>query len=251
MPLANELPEYEAQTINCHRSRGELEDGNWNGVDVLKFTPNGRDNYYYTYTAQKTKIVLHYTIGFLGGDLSALTRDDFHVSVPFIVARSGEIIQLYDPRYWSYHLTPGAVGGNKFNSRGSVPIEISNIGPLEVSGNWLWNYYGDKYCRVEDDQFFVNLGHTYRGYSHFATFTTAQYKATDRLVRAISNAFDIPHSFLPAPKRFELFDSSEEARSYHGICSHVNFQPPAVKNDIGPAFDWGAIGSHEDDPLVS
>lgn len=250
MPLAEDLPEYEAETIAFHRARGELAESEWGGLDVLFFDPRDRDDYYYAAEAAKQKIVLHYTIGFLGGDLSNLTRDDFHVSVPFVISRGGLIIQLFDPKYWSYHLSPGAVGGNKYNSRASVPIELSNIGPLERNGNWMWNYYGDRYCHVDQREYYIDLGVSYRGYQYFATFTDEQYQVADRLVRKITDEFAIPHVFLPETSRYDLFPSSDEAWAFEGICSHVNFQPPAVKNDIGPAFDWGSLGSHEDDPAV-
>lgn len=243
MVLAVDLPAEEQKTIDYRTRREELKRGKWAGLDVRLFKPRNRDGYFYRSTAKKSKVVLHYTMGFLGGDLSQLTRDDVHVSVPFVISRGGLVFQLFDPKFWSYHLGPGAVGGNEYNSRRSIGIEFSNIGPLERSGNWLWNYYGSRYCRVGETEFYTDLGSNYRDYRYYATFTQAQYEAGDRLIRKIASEFQIPHRFLPTDARYDLFEKSKTARDYTGICSHVNFRPPAEKTDIGPGFDWAAIGA--------
>ena len=81
MPLAEELIQKERETLNWLRGRNEISDGAYLGLDVLKFNPRDRSDYFYNSEREKKKIVLHYTQGYLGGDLSTLTRNGYHVSV--------------------------------------------------------------------------------------------------------------------------------------------------------------------------
>lgn len=250
MPLANHLEAYETNTLNWHDGRGELSNGSWEGLPVIDFTPDGRDNYFYKASHTKRKVLLHYTLGFLGGDLSTLTQDEWHVSVAFLVARSGKIIRLFNPDYWSYHLGNGAKGGNEAMSKESVAIELSNIGQLEKSGNWMWNYVGDKYCRASETNHFIDLGYKYRNHRYYARFTTEQYAATKELLKRIVAKYGMQQKFLGSSARYIQFANSSAAQDYNGICSHVNFRPPTDKTDIGPAFDWGAIGANDDGAVV-
>ena len=236
--LASNIIEYELETIEYHRSRGMISDGTFEGLQTLDFSPPS-SGYYYSSRPRKNMLVLHYTAGFLGGDISTLTTQDYHVSVPFVVGRSGAIIKLFDPDHWSYHLGRGAIGGNKAGSKRSVAIEISNIGYLEKSGNWLWNYKGSRYCKSSETEYFAQI-QKFREKKYFATYTTAQIKSVKRLVNAICEKYGINNTLLPIADRFEAFGSPEIASSYSGIASHVNFRRSG-KWDIGPAFDWNSL----------
>ena len=158
-----------------------------------------------------------------------------------MIARTGDIIQLFDPKLWSYHLGTSAVGGNSTGSKSSIGIELTNIGPLEVSGNWLWTYVGTQYCRLDEQQWYSSLDQEYRSYRHFASFTNEQYESLNLLLGALVAEFDIPFNFLPSQSRYETFQTSQAARSFEGISSHVNYRPTG-KTDIGPAFDWERVG---------
>ncbi len=100
---------------------------------------NGAKSFYYQEETVKKKIVLHFTMGYLKGDIATLTNQ--HVSVPFVVGRNGIIYNLFASKFWSYHLGPGAVGGNTAMSKGCIGIEISNIGPLKKVGDNLVTTY--------------------------------------------------------------------------------------------------------------
>jgi N-acetylmuramoyl-L-alanine amidase len=194
------------------------------------------------YTAQpvpKSMVVLHYTAGYLKGDIAQLTQQDYRVSVPFILARSGMVYQLFSSSFWSYHLGPNASGGNLQGSQRSVPIEISNIGPLapDNAGN-LHTMYGDRYCTLAETQYYTKLDTPYRGFTYFASFTESQYTSLKALVGYLCKKFSIPSGILPETTRYKLFDNAAGA-SYKGIASHVNFRPD--KTDIGPAFNWSAV----------
>ncbi|MCA9741741.1 MAG: N-acetylmuramoyl-L-alanine amidase [Deferribacteres bacterium] len=195
---------------------------------------SGDSSFYYNESPLKDRVVLHFTAGYLKGDIANLTKKDYHVSVPFVVARDGAIYNLWGSGYWSYHLGPGAIGGNTEMSKRSVGIEISNIGPLTRKGNHLVTIYDSIYCDANETQYYQKSN--YRGYEYYATFTEAQYKSVIDLLRYATGKFNIPRQFLPKDKRFEL---QQDIAKFHGITSHVNFRKD--KYDIGPAFDWDRV----------
>lgn len=237
--LAGQIDAYETQTHNRYENEGKLTSSTEVDVPVFDYRP-GHSSYFYNSNTEKQRIILHYTTGFLGGDISTLTRVDYHVSVSFVVARNGRIYRLFPTTAWSYHTGSGTVGGNETISKSSIGIEISNLGYLERSGDWMWNYYGDRYCRVSETQFYSTLPAPFRNEVHFATYTAAQYQSVRKLLNVLCPKHGIARTFLPVATRYAVFGSSTIGKNYRGICSHVNYRPSG-KWDIGPAFDWGAI----------
>lgn len=212
-------------------------------TEKLKLIDCIRDNndksFYFEEINSKSKIVLHFTAGYLKGDIATLTQPGNHISVPFVIARSGEIYNLWASKYWSYHLGKNAIGGNTNMSSKTIAIEISNIGCLKKIGNNLVTTYSnnDIYCTLDETSFYKKIP-AYRGFEYFATYTQTQYNSLKLLLKFLTKKYNIPYAFLPSNKRFNLF-SSAEAEAFNGICSHVNFR--ADKWDIGPAFDWSKI----------
>ncbi|MBC7773838.1 MAG: N-acetylmuramoyl-L-alanine amidase [Phycisphaerae bacterium] len=201
------------------------------------------DSYYFAEEHPKERIVLHYTAGFLKGDIAQLSRQSVEVSVPFVISRSGHIYNLWKSKYWSYHLGPDAVGGNTFGSQRSIPIELSNIGFLrKKAGGLLHTIYSkdDVYCTEAETSQYQKLPEAYRNELYYAKYTSAQYNSLIRLLRYLTARFNIPRTFLPPSKRYKVFGTSAEAQNFKGICSHVNFRPSG-KWDIGPAFDWERV----------
>lgn len=196
--------------------------------------------YCYAYKHPKHQIVLHFTAGYLRGDISTLTGDRGRVSVPFLISRGGQILNLFHSGYWSYHLGPNAVGGNKYMSQRTIAIELSNIGPLIPKGNNLHTTYSkperpDIYCTLDDTDQYYYVEEGYRGYKYFASFPQEQMTALVKVLKYLGHTYDIPLSILGLDARYRKF-SKEEAHNYHGIVSHVNYR--GAKWDIGPAFDW-------------
>jgi N-acetylmuramoyl-L-alanine amidase len=215
-----------------------------NTNETLKITDcvrhNGDKSYYYEEETAKKKIVLHFTMGYLKGDIATLTKG--HVSVPFVIGRKGNIYNLFASKYWSYHLGPSAMGGNTAMSKESIGIEISNIGPLKKIGNNLVTTYSDSdvYCTLAETQYYTKLGTKYRGFEYYAKFTDAQYTATIKLIKFLCAKYDLPKTFVTEAKRFDTLTSNEFS-NFKGIVSHVNCRTDKV--DIGPAFDWNRIKS--------
>jgi N-acetyl-anhydromuramyl-L-alanine amidase AmpD len=204
---------------------------------------NGDNSFYLREQASKHSIVLHHTAGYLKGDVAALTQPGNKVSVPFVIARNGIILNLWSSKYWAYHLGPGAIGGNTVMSRSSIGIELSNIGYLKPLNGSLVTAYADAdvYCTTADTALYRVLPTPFRGCRHFATFTAAQYESLISLVRFLCARYQIPRTLLPETDRYSPFTASA-ALAYRGICSHVNFRP-AGKWDIGPAFDWARLAA--------
>jgi N-acetyl-anhydromuramyl-L-alanine amidase AmpD len=200
---------------------------------------NGDKSFYYAEEAAKQRIVVHFTAGYLKGDMAALTKKDNHVSVPFVVARDGTIYQLFSSKYWSYHLGKGAAGGNEAMSKSSIAIELSNVAYLRDKNGMLVDPYGAEYCSPSDAGAYQALGKAYRGYTRFATFTDAQYTSLTNLLRYLTATYKIPPAFLPEDKRYDVY---ADVASFKGITTHVNYQPESYgKWDIGPAFDWARV----------
>lgn len=203
---------------------------------------NGDSSFYYQEKNTKTQIVLHYTAGYLKGDVAALSKPNNHVSTPFIIARDGTILNLWSSAYWSYHLGSGAIGGNTLGSQRSIAIELSNIGYLKRIDNKLVTVYSDTdvYCDLQETQYYTNLGTPFRGELYYAKFTPKQYDSLQLLLRYLTAEYNIPHVFLPEDRRYVTGKESELVH-FKGIVSHVNYRSSG-KWDIGPAFDWEKIG---------
>ncbi len=220
-------------------------------LDGVSIRPaNNYSDYYYDEKTTKEKIVLHFTVGHLKGDLSALTSPKRgHVSVPFVIARDGTIYQLFSSAAWSYHLGKAAIGGNEAQSKKTIGIELSNYGPLTLKDGNLETAYSrlklrngkqgkkDIYCAQSEKGLYVKLDTPYRGHRYFATFTDAQYDSLITLLRYLTAEYKIPRHFLEKEERYEATDTVVDFR---GIVSHVNYRTSG-KWDLGPAFDWDRV----------
>jgi len=208
----------------------------------------GYTSYYYDDVVKKEKIAIHYTAGNLQGDLGALSKNDYHVSVPFVIARDGTIYQLHSSRHWSYHLGRGALGGNKIQSQKAIGIEISNYGFLVPKGDNLETYYSrrkrdngrenpvDVYCTKADMDKYVHLDEPFRGHSYWASFTDVQYESLIKLLRYLTSTYDIPRAFMDEADRYV---TTKKVINFKGIVSHVNYRKD--KWDIGKPFDWDRV----------
>jgi N-acetyl-anhydromuramyl-L-alanine amidase AmpD len=207
-------------------------------LKILK--PQGVTDFFYPEEQKKTAVVLHFTVGYLTGDLGTLIEQSSHISVPFVIGRNGTVYQLFNAKYWAYHLGRGTVGGNSNGSKRSIAIELSNIGPLERHDGELRTIYDSKYCTIAEKDFYTKLDSAYRKYTYYSTFTEEQYDSLSKLISYLCSKHNIPREFLPIEERFSLFSDAAEAQAFKGICSHVNFRAYG-KVDIGPAFEWDKI----------
>ena len=214
-------------------------------------TPAKRSGYYYGVAYPKKRIVLHYTAGQIRSDLSTLTRNDYHVSVPFVIGRNGTIYQLFSSRYWSGHLGKGIGNTQNGNAEDKVTIgiELSNYGYLVKQDDNFETVYSrqrlsngksgpaDIYCSEEEQTAYHELPVAFRGQRYFASYTPGQYQSLIVLLRYLTAQYGIERNFLPEPQRY---NSTAEVLNFSGIVSHINYRPDG-KWDIGPAFDWQQV----------
>lgn len=216
--------------------------GTAEAVDMVRCLPaSGDTSFFYQEESAKQRIVLHYTAGYLKGDIATLTTPGHHVSTPFVLARDGRIYNLWPSKYWSYHLGRGARGGNKAMSRSGVGIEISNVGWLARKGEELHTCYSkpskpDVYCTVADTALYTQIP-SYRGQRYFATYTDEQYRSIIQLLRFLTARYSIPREFLAPERRYGVVS---DIAAFRGITSHVNYRADG-KWDIGPAFQWDRV----------
>jgi N-acetyl-anhydromuramyl-L-alanine amidase AmpD len=213
--------------------------------------PKNRSKYYYAVEHPKQRIVLHFTAGQLRSDLQALTRNDYHVSVSFVIGRSGVIYQLFSSKYWSGHIGKGIGNTNTGNAQDKVTIgiELSNYGFLTERNGNLETYYSrqkdkngnigpvDIYCSLTEKTAYKKIDVPFRQQSYYATYTDAQYESLIILLRYLTTQYNIPRQFLPEPKRYQATD---DVLTFRGIVSHVNYRPDG-KWDIGPGFEWEQV----------
>jgi len=60
-------------------------------------------NQYYQGVYSKSKIILHHTAG--GSAASAIASwaaTPEHIATPYVIERTGDIYECYDPKYWAY-----------------------------------------------------------------------------------------------------------------------------------------------------
>ena len=212
-------------------------------------TPAHRTGYFHDSPHPKERVLLHFTAGQIRSDMQALTRQDFHVSVPFVIGRNGTIYQLYSSKFWSGNIGKGRGNTANEEDKKTIGIEISNYGFLtEREGN-LETIYSrlrddqgrtgpvDIYCSLSERQAYQKVITPFREQSYYATFTPEQYESLIILLRYLTATYNIPRQFLPGDKRFIATD---DVLNFKGIVSHVNYRDSG-KWDIGPAFDWTRV----------
>lgn len=186
------------------------------------------------------RLCLHFTVGHLASDLYTLTNST--ITVPFVVARSGEVYQLSEPgKEVGYHLGKSNTNSysNTTESFQTIGIEIVNFGGLKLKPNTniLLDAYGKDFCTLTDTVHYTKLDKTFRGYNYFANYTELQYDALKLLIEDLCDKFSIPKTTVPIAKRFEVCVADAKNA---GVSSHVNWR--LDKSDLAPNFDWAKVG---------
>lgn len=213
--------------------------------------PLNRSGYYFDKAYPKKRIVVHYTAGQLRSDIQALSRDKYHVSVAFVIARDGRIYQLFSSRYWSGHIGKGIgnIQTGNAEDKATIGIELSNYGWLTRRGDNLETCYSraissngkvsgqDVYCHISEKEAFQELKTPFRDKIYFASYTPKQYDSLIVLLRYLTKVYGIKREFPDESVRYKAF---REVVSFNGIVTHVNYRESG-KWDIGPAFDWDQV----------
>lgn len=209
-----------------------------NNIKIYSIRPS-YSSYYHATQTKKKSICLHFTVGYIKSDISTLTQEDNHVSVSYVVDRSGRIYELFPDTDWSFHLGKDAIGKNEDMSKQSIGIEISNYGPLTLYGNQLKTIYPakaelkdrDTYCEASETEFYYK--HSYKGYDYYASMTDIQTEAVAALIKYLSRKHNIPMNFMESDRAFA---SAKEATSFKGIFYHTNVRSDKYDWPYGPAL---------------
>ena len=237
----NEHPTFDIKKILIDKGTPDLN------IEVFKLSRKTVNlPYFKEEKTKKERIVIHYTMGQLEGDLKTLTGEKSrNLSVSYVIGRDGSIYLLFNSQFWSYHLGPGSVGGNEAQSPITIGIELSNVGPLTKVGNEYFmrvdignNQFKDLfYCSEDETDLYEVLPEPFKGSKVYATYPEEQYDALIRLLRYLTALWGIPRAFLPETERYK---ASSKVLTFKGIVTHVNYRPED-KSDIGPAFRWDQV----------
>lgn len=162
---------------------------------------------------------------------------------PYVVDKKGNIYEMFPPELWARHLGMQSQNPDSVHDRRTIGIDIVNEGPLRVDRanpdqlNWWPNRFGVRHCGLEETEKYV--AGDFRGERYFAAFPHAQMLAVQFLVGRLRKEFGIP-AVIPPPAKRSACDP-EYFLTYRGIASHQNFRDDRF--DIGPAFDWGWLGT--------
>lgn len=200
---------------------------------------------YFPAEQKKDLIVLHFTAGTTASGaystwVTPVNGRQQRVATAYVVDLDGSVYEFFPAEAWAYHL--GMKTGNPgwIQDKRSIGIEIVNPGPLKAIGdslNWYPKNFGVEWCKKAEASKYVAA--KYRGFDYYAAFPEVQQEAVRELVAGLAERFSIPKVLPPEKKRTE-FDPGY-FQQFQGIASHQNVR--ADKFDIGPAWDWAALGA--------
>lgn len=202
------------ETLNINRSQA-LEAKDYIGTDT-----------------KKDLIVLHHTVG--GSAVSTVNywkTDPNHIATAYVIERDGEIFEVFDPKFWAYHL--GLKGSGGAVDKRSIGIEIASEGGLTERDGKLYCF--DKVTdRTLFAQEYYDHGMPWRGYRFYDAYSDAQIRSAIELIKFLLQQFEIPKK-TPA----NHFDNADVYREFTGILGHHHLRPD--KSDIHPGFPWQSL----------
>lgn len=191
-------------------------------MDIIQLPIDKKE--YFAEENEKAAICLHHTVS--AGSANAVKQyfesTPERVGVAFMVEKSGGIFQLFNEKYYSYHIGKGST--TKDNKK-IIGIEIINEGILKKKGDKY--YWFDGKQLYKDEPFILN--EPWRNENYFARYTEAQFISTVELCKYLCNKHNIPRSVLTG------YDYKKEYFQFKGILSHHNLRPD--KTDVSLAFD--------------
>lgn len=179
---------------------------------------------YFKDIVKKKQIVLHHTVS--NSNAESVIRywnlTAPRIATPFVIELNGNIVELFDPKYWSWHIGKGA---NKKDNQESIGIEVINAGGLVKRNNKIYWWDGTHEFKGE----YLELEKEWRGFKYFAKYTEPQEIALGKLVTSLCLEFNIRPVILPT------LEYKREFFEFDGIVNHSNLR--ADKTDLSPAFD--------------
>ncbi len=180
----------------------------------------------------KKQIVLHHTLSGPGtrGDIEYWLSTTKRIGTCVIIERNGNVDQLFNSRYWAWHI--GA--GNSMLEKHSIGIELDSWGQLRKYNNKFMTIYGNTV-----DVPVQYYPEKFRDEEYFEAYTIEQLKSLGELLLFWNKRYDIPLDYNE-----DMWDVSDRAlNGTPGIWTHVSYRPyPQVR----PKWDC-----HPDPNLIS
>lgn len=193
---------------------------------------------------EKRQIVLHHTVSGEGvaGDINWWMSTPERIATPFLIDRQGVIHQVFDDKFWAYHLglaqkvfTQAHLPYKQLD-RQSIGIELDSWGALlpAPDGKFYpvkWNgtrMVPNTACKPVPYFYEYCQQNRWRGFMYFEKYTTAQLASLKELLRVLCSKYRIPKTYNP-----DMWTVSTRAlRGEPGIFSHTSYRPD--KSDIHP-----------------
>ena len=171
-------------------------------------TVNFAEKNYVKEVTKKTQIVIHHTVSGEGveGDISWWNKLTEKIATHFIIDRLGVVYQLFDEKYWAYHLGTTSEHFKKFSlqyqnlNKSTISIELDVWGPvLPFEGKFYpvkFNPDTKKYVPntaakpINDNPEEYCTG--YRGHRYYEMYTTKQLLALQQLLQQLTQRHNIP-----------------------------------------------------------
>lgn len=196
-------------------------------------TINVNFNNYYMKEYQKIQIYLHHTVSpnrrtinrnGITSDVNWWKSQNNYVNTPYIIDSDGLIYQLYQDKYWAFHL------GTKDQhlNRISIGIELDNLGPLVWTKKGYTSFaYPNRYF-VSDDNVIDYETKGYRGHRFYEQYSKEQIESLRLLLLHLTQKYNIPTTYNE-----DIWDITQKAFNHEpGIYSHTSVRKD--KSDLHP-----------------
>lgn len=191
-------------------------------VDRTLRLPEGQ---FFQEARPKDLIVLHHTVGASARSSFIFWRDTpAPIATAYIVERDGTIHEVFDPRFWAFHLGLANTGGRV--DKRSIGIEMASEGPLERRDGGF-----RAFGRPFDGEVFTHDSSWREQGRFWAAYTREQTDSVIALVDHLCRVFGVarrtPGDHLGFDR--DLFD-------FQGVLGHHHVR--ADKSDLHPGFPW-------------
>lgn len=199
----------------------------------LDKTEELKDIEYFKNERVKNVIVLHHTVSAVGKNTAEYFAQDkgkSKIAVAYVIDKDGTVYELFDPKYWGWHIGKGST---QAHNEHSIGIELVNEGqltklkdgykwfPVTENGktNWKNTFKGEA----------VELKEKWRNEKYFAKYTEKQLGSLKELLNELFVRF-------PQVQRVfsNSFDYRPELMGRAGVVLHCNLRED--KCDLSPAF---------------
>lgn len=185
-----------------------------------------KEGQYIKEVTKKTGIVLHHTVGGTAqSSIDYWNSNAERVGTAYIIDRDGTIFEVFDPKYWSFHL--GLKGTNGSVDKRTIGIELASEGGLVQVEGQVKRFYNAKTGGLVHKDEYIDLGQPWRGYRFYDKYEDAQINAMLALLDKLCRDFSITRAMPDDPR---VFDS--KWTKLEGVFSHSHVRQD--KSDLHP-----------------